>query len=130
MGKVTASGKLSLPGSRIIVELGCTEAWGQHAINKFPCITATRGSQCNYWVADLGRQVTLHELMLLQGFNPDAINYKEAGVGRSQVGRMVGNAMSLNVMERLLASALRAVGLPAPVADKWAFLAQGYIAHA
>ena len=64
--------------------------------------------------------------MLLQGFNPDAINYKEAGVGRSQVGRMVGNAMSLNVMERLLASALRAVGVPAPVKhDQWAFLVQG-----
>ena len=64
--------------------------------------------------------------MVLQGFNPDSINYKKAGVGRSQVGRMVGNAMSLNVMERLLASALRAVGLPAPVAhDLWAFLVQG-----
>ena len=58
LGKITASGKLPPPGSRIIVELGCTEAWGHHTINKFPCITATRGSQCNYWVADLGRQVT------------------------------------------------------------------------
>ena len=64
--------------------------------------------------------------MLLQGFNPDAINYKEAGVSCSQVGRMVGNAMSLNVMERLLASALRAVGIPAPVKhDQWEFLVQG-----
>ena len=126
LGKLAKSGQMPPRGARIIVELGCTAAWGQHAIDKFPCITATRGQHCDFWIADLGRKATLDELMRLQGFNPRGISYKKAGVNKKRVGHMVGNAMSMRVLERLLPPAMRAMGLPPPCrADRWADLVQG-----
>ena len=115
-----AADKIPGPNERIIVELNCTIAWSQHAVGKFPCITASRAQSCDWWVVNLGRKVTLEELMMLQGFSTDTIDYRRAGVSRRRFGHMIGNSMSMNVLERLLPAALLSVGFPSPCQrDRW-----------
>ena len=114
------------PQGRIIVELGTSDKFSYHrADGIFPTITAQRATRQDWWIADLGRKITIEELMMLQGLNPNSIQFEQAGVSVQRIGHMVGNAMSLNVLERLLPCVLASVGMhptkPAP--DRWALLA-------
>ena len=59
--------------------------------------------------------------MKLQGYNnhPRKVPYKIA-VSDRQLGLILGNAMSVNVLERILVRALRAAGLTAVrLVDRW-----------
>jgi len=108
--KIALQGKELHVGNLIVVELGCTPKFCTHRINEFPSITATRASSCDWWVVNLGRRVTLIELMQLQGLNPSEFPYHNI-VSHKRFGHMIGNAMSANVLERLLPVALASVGL-------------------
>lgn len=50
------------------------------------------------------------------------IEMKQSGVPQSVVGGAFGNAISLNVLERLLCRLLPACGLSKPLVDFWANL--------
>ena len=52
--------------------------------------------------------MSIREMMRLQGIDPD--KFKQV-VSDSVMGQQLGNAMSVNVIERILARALRAAGL-------------------
>ena len=81
-----------------------------------PCITCRRGG--GHWVTNRGRRFSKEEMMRLQGMNP--ARFKVA-VSAAQLGRQLGNAMSVNVLERLLALVLPAAGLTAsraPLPDR------------
>jgi len=73
---VASKGATVPAGSRIIVELGCTQKFSTHQTNKFPTNTATRAASCDWWIADLGRRASLKELMHLQGINPAEFDYE------------------------------------------------------
>ncbi len=62
--------------------------------------------------------MTLTELMRLQAMNPTRF---KINVPFQQVGHQIGNAMSKNVIERILVRALTASGLIAPqtLRDTW-----------
>ena len=116
------------PKSRIVVDIGASQKFSQlRSDGFFPSITAQRASCQDWWIADLGRRITVEELMVLQGFNPQKLQYKAAGVSVQRIGHMVGNAMSLNVLERLLPCVLACVGLHPTRAcpDRWAQLVAG-----
>lgn len=84
--------------------------------NTSPCITASRASNKGFWVTGLQRMTTLDELMMLQGMRRDRLDIH--GISRRQIGLMCGNAMSVNVLTRLLAAVLPAVSALTPV-DPW-----------
>jgi len=81
-----------------------------------PCITCSRRS--GHWVSSRNRRQTLEEMLRLQGMNPTIL---KKSVSRAQIGKQIGNAMSVNVLERLLVRALPAAGLVSSrqLEDRW-----------
>ena len=85
--------------------------------NLCPCITARRAQQNAYVLTNLGRTFSRLELQLLQGMPAgfpcfDMLNDQ-------QVRKLIGNAFSANVVERLLVKALQSVGYPQEIRDRW-----------
>ena len=64
------------------------------------------------------RRMSIHEMMRLQGILPGDF---EIVVSDIELGKQIGNAMSLNVVERLLPQVLRAANLlhGANHCDRW-----------
>mmetsp|Transcript_56207 Transcript_56207/g.174313 ORF Transcript_56207/g.174313 Transcript_56207/m.174313 type:complete len:372 (-) Transcript_56207:526-1641(-) len=81
-----------------------------------PCMTCSRGM--GHWVTNRGRRVTKDEMMRLQGIDPASF---KTVVSETQLGRQIGNAMSVNVLERIFVKALPAAGLAAhgSLTDRW-----------
>lgn len=118
--------------SLVIVDIRCSDKYASYGVNSMPCMTATRSSQRGWWCSVVGRQISLLELWQFQGVELEAARQimqaleeharetKRKVVSQAQIGHMLGNTMSLNVIERLLAKALPAAGLVAGrIVDPW-----------
>jgi len=81
-----------------------------------PCMTCSRWP--GHWVTNRARRLTKAEMLRLQGIRPESF---KVAICKSQLGRQIGNAMSVNVLERLFAKILPAAGLVphGAVADRW-----------
>jgi DNA (cytosine-5)-methyltransferase 1 len=82
-----------------------------------PCITRCRAK--GHWVTSRGRRLTKDEMMRLQGMRPDI--FKKV-VSDCNLGKQIGNSMSVNVLERLFVRALPAAQLVphGTLKDRWA----------
>jgi DNA (cytosine-5)-methyltransferase 1 len=100
-----------------IVDVFGTRCHGM--LDQCPCLTRSRAGAGGHWVTNRSRLLTLTEMLRLQGISP---KIRREGISDRQVGLMVGNAMSVNVLERILVRLLPAVGLIARsrLQDKWA----------
>jgi hypothetical protein len=105
---------------------------GVHAhamVNMVPCLTAARAGQGGHWVTSRGRRLTSREMQALMGIVPDKLNTSMVKVGRFH--RMLGNAMAVNVLERIFARLLPAAGIVCRDAfvdlDRWA-MTEGQLA--
>jgi hypothetical protein len=78
-----------------------------------PCLM----TNCRIWISHYGRELNLAEKCRLQGMSPRRLNVV---VSKTQFAKQLGNSMSVNVLERILAAALPAAGLSAPLRDRWA----------
>lgn len=86
--------------------------------NVCPCLTRGRAGSGGHWVSTRRRLLTIDEMLTLQGIPADV---HRKGISNRQVGYMIGNAMSVNVLERLLLRLLPGVGLlPERPRDRWA----------
>ena len=74
--------------------------------NVSPCLTRSRNR--GHWLLHKNRRMSIKEMMRLQGIDPD--KFKQV-VPDSVMGQHIGNAMSVNVIERILSRALKAAGL-------------------
>jgi len=80
------------------------------------CLTCSRAG--GHWLTNRGRRMTKAEMMRLQGMRPATF---KLAVSERQLGKQIGNAMSVNVLERIFARALPAARLVAnDVFDRWA----------
>ncbi|MDP7560267.1 MAG: DNA cytosine methyltransferase, partial [Planctomycetota bacterium] len=71
-----------------------------------PCITRSR---CRgHWISNKERRFTIEEMFRLQGMDPSIFIKVNSA---STTGQQLGNAMSVNVVERLLLQILKATGL-------------------
>ena len=103
-----------------VVDAGSSEKFSCMMVDKFPCITATRGKSLMYWLSSKMRMVELEELCRLQGFQLETLRHEEAEVRATSVGHMVGNTMSVNILERLLPRLLFSAGLISHLPpDRW-----------
>ena len=102
-------------------DIGCSLKRATHASGEMPCVTARRGQCLDYWISTCGRRITLHELGQFQGLTPDTIDALVGlGIRPRKVGEMLGNALSLNVIERVLGRALWSAGLVGQLPeDRW-----------
>ena len=74
--------------------------------NVSPCSTRSRNK--GHWLIHKNRRMSSKEMMRLLRIDPD--KFKQV-VPDSVMGQQLGSAMSVNVVERILANALKAVGL-------------------
>ena len=106
-----------------VVDTHAGKQYRSMAHNRCPCITKARGASRGFFVTRLKRHLTVIELARLQGVPTDvAHELLDAANGDHKIlGQGVGDAMSLNVLMRLLPRALRAAGLvPRLPFDVWA----------
>lgn len=107
-----------------VIDAGSSCDFTRPATNKIMTITSSRAGQGKYWLTARSRYASVAELARLQGHNARLI--RRDGITDSEFGRMVGNGMSVNVLERMLPRALAAAGLVSGVhADRW--LAPGVV---
>jgi DNA (cytosine-5)-methyltransferase 1 len=80
-----------------------------------PCLTRSRGA--GHWLTNRGRRMTVGEMLRLQGWDGPF----DRVVSDRQLGQQLGNAMSVNVIERVLCNLLPAAGLwPSDLLnDRW-----------
>ncbi len=83
----------------------------QVTLNYCPCITHARGKSGGFLLMKRGffkRWTTVRELAKLQGSDLDYLDV--SCVKKQQLGGMIGNAMSRNVLDRLVPRLLFAIG--------------------
>ena len=113
--------KLRARGDNPDVDTWVINVFGQtpHGMKaQSPCLTRSRAGAGGHWVSSRSRLLTIEEMLSLQGMRADVCR---EGISNRQMGLMIGNAMSVNVLERLLVRLLPAVGLrpPGSLQDKW-----------
>ena len=120
----------------VIVDTAASEKYRSHRVAALPCLTAQRGQTCGaaYWASHVGRPLTLRELWQFQGVSGEEADVIMETISTAQtnsptrtgapsncrIGHMLGNTMSLNVIERVLCRALPAAGLAVSATDRWA----------
>jgi len=87
--------------------LDCDSSIGRSTalLNCSPCITRSRAA--GHWISNRGRRFSLQEMMRLQGVDESLL----VVVPEMQFRRLLGNSMSVNVLERILCTLLPAAGL-------------------
>ena len=101
-----------------IVDCDASTSCSRHTFNFSPCITASRYQ--GHWITHRGRRMTKEEMFRLQGMDPTQF---VVDIPANALGRQIGNAMSVNVVERLISRALEAANLKPKSnieGDRWA----------
>ncbi len=104
----------------VCVDIGASRRFEQFQVGMSPCLTHSRGQVGGFYISTHNRKCTVDEMFRLQGINPQNIPWQDLGIARSTIGGAIGNAMSVNVLERLLPRVAYAAGLlhSLPL-DKW-----------
>ncbi len=84
-----------------ILDVMASRAFGNGMVRCSPCFTASRCAQCSHYISTEKGMMTLREMCRLQGLPPDRIPYQSVASKRT-FGHAVGNAMSINVLMRVL----------------------------
>ena len=81
-----------------------------------PCLTRARSA--GHWITSKQRRLSKEEMFRLQGMDPTKFH---VAVTETQLGQQIGNAMVVNVIERVLTKALVAAGLAkkSSIPDRW-----------
>ncbi len=96
----------------LCVDVDAGDLFTQWQVEKSPCITARRASTNGFYMSGrYNRRMKTDELGLLQGIVSGDVPWQKAGVARTTYQKMIGNANSGNILDRLLPRALRAAGL-------------------
>ena len=106
------------------IDIGCSLSRAPNpTVDLLPCMTAARAASCDWWLTPRGGKITTRELFQFQGLT--ASDYEEwrekTKLSDRQLGILMGNAMSLNVTERIVGKALWCAGLVMKrPPDRWA----------
>ena len=72
-------------------------------------LTKTRCASRSYWCTSKGGQLSIDELLNLQGFDKNDVKWQDLQLKEHAIGKCIGNAQSLNVvmivLQRLLFNA-------------------------
>ena len=104
----------------IFVDVGSSTKWSHWKEGTCLCITKARGSNGGHYVSTHNRKMSIDELFRFQGIRPDDVPWKESQISATNIGGAIGNAMSANVLMRLVPRVLLVVGIiPAMPLDKF-----------
>ena len=107
--KLVAKG-LMPEDTEAVIDIGAGKGYGSVKVGQCPTLTNGRASSFGYFSVKNKRQLSLAEMMRLQGADPKRINMSM--ISKTQAGAIIGNAMSVNVMEGVIVSIMQAVGGP------------------
>eukprot|EP00931_Biecheleriopsis_adriatica_P081452 TRINITY_DN5477_c0_g1_i1.p1 TRINITY_DN5477_c0_g1~~TRINITY_DN5477_c0_g1_i1.p1 ORF type:complete len:404 (+),score=70.21 TRINITY_DN5477_c0_g1_i1:86-1213(+) len=113
--QLTAAGKKPLTKT-FVVDHNSSPKFCSWMHDKVKCMTKSRPG--GHWVTSRGRAMNLDEMLRCQGMER---SFKQV-VSNSQLGAQIGNAMSQNVIERLMLKVLPAAGLVSyrrRLVDRW-----------
>lgn len=99
-----------------VIDCDSSSGFSSAMRDKVPCMTASRGS--GHWVTSRGRRMTMKEMLRCQGMDDDI----KQVVSNNILGAQIGNAMSQNVVERIMVRLLPLSGLVPPgtkLTDRW-----------
>jgi DNA (cytosine-5)-methyltransferase 1 len=88
-----------------IIDCDSSPPFAKAFLGVAPCIT--RGRCKGHWITSMGRRMNLPEALRMQGFDDNFEN----PVTERQLRQMLGNSMSLNILELIFRSLLPAAGL-------------------
>ena len=96
----------------VIVDAESSIDFSSHMVECSPCITASRGASGGHYVLQRGSRMTVTEIGALMGVSAHKIKAMQAtGHSDKVIGHALGNAQSVNVLERILGRALWCAGL-------------------
>lgn len=85
-----------------ICDIDCSERFfGNMKEGCSPCLTRHRAQCGGFWITTHGRRLGTHDMLRLQGMSPTRMKRPES-VPITSFNAMIGNAMSVNVVEALL----------------------------
>ena len=98
----------------IVIDAQASSSYASMRENESPCLTKARGST-GHFLLEHNRFMTIYEIGGLQGFSKEHVNIFMGAVPAATLGKGFGDAMSLNVLVRILAKALPSSGLTKPL---------------
>jgi hypothetical protein len=106
------AGQVRWPQQHIFVDAQAGQPFTSSQLRVCPCITKSRGGTHGFYIISLRRWMTIHEIAGFQGM-PTWITdrFLQRGVSEVVLGRALGDAMSLNILMRILPRALMASGV-------------------
>jgi hypothetical protein len=105
-----------------IITEHCSETFQEDPkpIGHCPAQTSAKGS--GHWLMERGRPLTVEECARIQRYIPEELLWNDL---QADNYFMLGNTMSVNIVQRLLVAALRAIGIHCQ--DPWAGRAQAQL---
>ena len=98
-----------------IIDVDATDRQTTWNINKSLCLTRSRHR--GFWISNQKRRLNIHERLRLQRIMPCEITNK---VSNTEFAKQIGNAMSMNVVERVLLSIFKSTDMVEPDdEDRW-----------
>ena len=121
--KMVATG-INPASAHTFIDVFASKKFASLNLKHCPCITASRSKAGGFYISHLNRMTYYLELGRLQGFPTDKLRtmLSSNGVKHSVVGHAIGNAISVNILMRILPRLLVAAGLvqqSAVRADVW-----------
>ena len=112
----------------VVVDIGATLQFNNITCNYTGCITKRVGTGLGFYGPKLQRRLALRELGMLQGVDMKKAatdhgnKIKWKGIpSKSEMGGVIGNAMSRSILDRLLPRVLFSAGpLASMPPDRWA----------
>ena len=104
-----------------IIDLAASKSRETFRCGESPCLTAGHAASRAYWATWFGKPLDICQMMKLQGYdnNPKGKRFL-VNISDHRMGHVLGNAMSVNVLERILVRALFAAGLTKTrLPDRW-----------
>ena len=95
-----------------VVEISSGRSDPTVMLGHVPCLTRTRAAGGGHWITELGRFLTVEEILNLMGLPVSvARTARLAGLTDVQIAQMAGNAIPTNILMILLARILTMMGL-------------------
>ena len=116
-----------------VIDVAASEKFSTCTADIIPCMTASRAmAERGFYIHSKRACLSKSDKCRLQGLPPHFYRPRKAGIKPGQFGHQLGNAVSANVMMRLLPQILKAAGLlkqKAVVRDFWADLSKACHKH-
>ena len=107
--KILRSGRRDPKTTPIVIDHGSSRL--NYAVGYSPCITASRGKAGGHWAVWKSSRLTMQDMMLLMGVQPSRVAGWETVISKPQMGFIIGNAIPMPLLARILCRLLVSAGL-------------------